>query len=326
MSKKKKVILSVITILIAGLSAATIYAVDLFQEAERVVNESHEPLERGDVSEKRDEKIDPEVDNVSILFVGIDDNENRKDESSLADALVLATLNKEESSINLVSIPRDSYVDVTYQQEKDKITHTHAIAGLDNTVSTVENLLDVPVDYYVRMDFKAFVEIVDNLNGITFDVPYNLTEFNSEDEKNAIYLQEGEQVLNGEEALALARTRKYDNDLYRGERQMKILQTIINKTLSFSSVTKYKSLIQSVGDHMTTNITFDEMVKFHNYVSSSNSLDINKHQLDGSDLMKDGVYYFQLNQESVTDIKQKLQNHLEINPSTVTNDKESEEI
>lgn len=151
----------------------------------------------------------------------------------MADALVLATFNKKENSINLVSIPRDSYVDVPYRTEKDKITHVHAKAGLDETVDTVEGLLDVPVDYYVRLDFEAFVKVVDTLGGIPFDVPYYMEESNSQDEKGSIVLQPGEQQLTGEEALAIARTRKYDNDLMRGQRQMELLDTILKETMSF---------------------------------------------------------------------------------------------
>src|SRR5690606_21377009 len=99
----------------------------------------------------------------------------------------------------------------------DKINHAHAFGGPKATIETVEQLLDVPVDYYVKLNFHAFTEVVDVIGGITAEVPYELWESDSNDKKNAIHLLPGEQLLNGEQALALARTRKYDSDIERGK-------------------------------------------------------------------------------------------------------------
>ena len=106
-------------------------------------------------------------------------------------------------------------------------------------MDTIENLLDIPVDYYVRMNFNAFTEVVDALGGIEANVPYPITESDSGDHKGAIHLEPGLQTLNGEQALALARTRHQDSDIQRGERQQEILKSILKKATTAGAITKY---------------------------------------------------------------------------------------
>src|SRR5699024_7366226 len=98
------------------------------------------------------------------------------------------------------------------------------------------------------------------LGGIEMDVPITFSEQNSDGEMNQITLEEGYQTLNGEEALALARTRKIDNDVKRGERQQLLIEAIVKKALSVGSITKYTDVIEAVGSNMRTDLTFNEML------------------------------------------------------------------
>ena len=129
----------------------------------------------------------------------------------------------------MVSIPRDSYVYIPERGKKDKITHAHAYGGTEATIETVEELFDIPVDYFFKLNFNAFIDVVDALGGIMVDVPITVSEMDSNDNKNAIHLEKGFQKLNGEEALALARTRKIDNDIERGKRQQLVLKPLLIK-------------------------------------------------------------------------------------------------
>ena len=129
--------------------------------------------------------------------------------------MLVATFNRKANSINLLSIPRDSYVYIPEVGYKDKINHAHAFGGPVSTIETVEELLEIPIDYYVKINFDAFIEIIDALGGIDMYVPITFTEQDSMTGAGAISLNEGYQHLNGEETLALARTRKIDNDLER---------------------------------------------------------------------------------------------------------------
>src|SRR5690606_2676506 len=187
--------------------------------------------------------------------------------------------------------------------------------GPSSTIESVENLLDIPVDYYVRMDFEAFIDIVDALDGITVEVPYDLKEQDENDQAGAINLEEGIQTVNGSEALALARTRHYDNDIERGKRQQMILQAIMDKALSAGSFTKYADVIDAVGDNMKTNLSFKDMQAFFEYAKDGKP-DVETITLDGYDDMSTGIYYWQLDEESLMEVQDILQSHLGLKPDT----------
>lgn len=319
---KTSLIIKVALLLVASLLiCASAYGVYITKQAEHAANSAHEELEGRDVSTLREEKVEPVHDNVSILFVGVDDSENRGQgsDNSRSDALILATLNNKTKTIKMLSIPRDSYVFIPKVGYEDKITHAHAYGGTLATIDTVEKLLNVPIDYYVRMNFNAFIDVVDALGGIEAEVPYKLHE-KDEFDRNSINLQPGLQHLNGSQALALARTRKQDSDIERGKRQQEILTAIINKVSSVSSITKYDDVIRALGDNMKTNMTFTEMKSFLSYLTQGMPR-IDSLTLDGVDDMSTGVYYYQLNQQSVDEVSEILNNHLDANKtsSSLTN-------
>lgn len=311
-SKKRIILWSFLILFLLAAGATAGYGMYLTNKAKTVTDEAQQELNRGDKSDKRDEAVDPNYDNISILFLGIDDSDVRNIENARSDAMVLATLNEKEKSIKLVSIPRDSYVDIPSKGFKDKITHAHAFGGVDLAISTVEDMFNIPVDYYVRLNFNAFIETVNALGGIEYDVPFKLSEKNSNDIAGAIKLEKGEQQLNGEEALALARSRQYDDDMARGQRQMELMKAIFQETAKTKSIGKYGSLIDSIGKNMKTNLEFEEMVSLHDYVLRKNDIEIDTMQLNGNHAYIDDIYYYRLKDQSVTEIKSKLHVHLEL--------------
>lgn len=292
------------------------YGTYLFKKAESMMGDSYYE-DRDGKSNLRDKKVNPNIDNVSILFIGIDESSKRSQgDNTRSDALMLATLNEKEKSVKLVTIPRDSYVFIREVGYSTKINHAHSFGGPKATIETVEDLLDIPVDYYVRLDFEAFMEIVDALGGINIDVPYTFSEQDSKDKANAITLEEGMQKLNGEEALALARTRKLDSDIERGKRQQEIMKAIMKKAASGTSVLKYGQVIDAIGSNMRTNMTFDEIKAFIDYGVSGN-LDIETMTIAGEDVYIPNssgkrVYYWQLDDTSLEEIKSSLKQHLDV--------------
>jgi len=316
-STKASLIIKVTLLLVASLAiCVTAYGVYLTKQVEHAADSAHEELEGREVSTLREEKVEPVHDNVSILFVGVDDSDNRGQgsDNSRSDALVLATLNNKTHTIKMLSIPRDSYVYIPKVGYKDKITHAHAYGGTLASIDTVEGLLDIPIDYYVRMNFNAFIDVVDALGGIEAEVPYALHELDEFD-KYTINLQPGLQQLNGSQALALARTRKQDSDIERGKRQQEILSAIIKKVASVKTITKYDDVIKALGDNMKTNMTFTEMKSFLSYLSEGVPR-IDTLTLDGTNDTSTGIYYYQLNQESVNEVEETLKNHLGLNESS----------
>lgn len=298
-------------LLVAALSAS--YGTYLYKKAEGMMGNAFFD-DRGK-SDLRDKKVNPHIDNVSILFIGIDESKKRGfSDNARSDALMLATLNEKEKSVKLLTIPRDSYVYIKEVGYNTKINHAHSYGGPRATIETVEDLLDIPVDYYVRLDFEAFMAVVDALGGIEVDVPYAFSEQNSKDKAGAISLEAGVQELNGEEALALARTRKLDNDIERGKRQQEIMKAIAKKAASSASVSKYGKVIDAIGDNMRTDMTFEEVKAFIDYAVAGN-LNIETYTLEGQDArimnsQGQNIYYWQLDEQSLTEVKGKLQAHL----------------
>lgn len=314
--RSRKKLLLILTVVLMAVFSVVGYGVHLFIKAGSVISDSYENHGR-EKSELRDKVVDPKIDNVSVLIMGVDASDKRQNyEGARTDALMLATLNKDEKTVNLVSIPRDSYVYIPEVGYPTRINHAHAYGGTEATIETVENLLNIPVDYYLRVNFEAFMEIVDALDGITVDVPYEFYEQDSKDRPNAIHLLPGKQHLNGEEALALARTRKLDNDIERGKRQQDIIKSILSKAISINSILKYDDVLEAIDGNMATDMSFSEIQSFISYGTSGDRLSIKTHTLEGHDYQPNDMYFWKLDEVALDETKEMLKQHLEIGSST----------
>lgn len=299
--------------------AIGLYVGNIYFKADKVFSDAY--VEDGkEKSDLRETVVNPKHDNVSILIMGVDASDIRANaNNSRTDTLMVATLNQDDKSVKLVSIPRDTLVYIPEVGYEDKINHAHAFGGTKATVEAVENLLEIPIDYYVKVNFEAFIDVVDAINGITVDVPYELYEQDSNDIAGAIHLLPGIQELNGEEALALARTRKLDNDIERGKRQQEIIKAIVKKSVSLNSLFKVDDIIEAVGTNMSTNMSFKEMKSFVSYGMNGTNIDIEALTLEGSNYKPGKVYYYKLDDFALEETIKTLQDHLEINTSTVLN-------
>lgn len=255
--KSKKKIKIIISVILFFLIVGGGYTWFLVNKASSAVRNAAHDLARGDKSDLRDKAVKPITNNVSVLVMGVDESDVRGKEYGEAirtDALLLATFNKDSKTVKLLSIPRDTYTYIPVEKKKDKITHAHAYGSTKNgkdggpqaSIDAVEKLLNVPVDYFVKFNFKSFMKIVDDLGGIEVDVPVEFTEQDSNDNADAIHLKKGVQKLNSEEALALARTRHIDSDAMRGQRQQLVIEAILEKLTSVGSVTKVGNIIDDI--------------------------------------------------------------------------------
>ena len=217
----------------------------------------------------------------TILLMGVDsEQEDIKGSSFNGDSLVLITFNPKTLNATMLSIPRDTYVPITCfaGQKKNKITHA-AWYGETCMMSTIENMFDIDIDYYIKINFKGVVNIVDALGGVDVDVPYSLCEQNSNREfgNNTVYVREGFQTLNGEQALALARNRhpwteycspewtNYDsNDFVRGQNQQLVIQGMLNKIKNINSVDTFYDMLNSISNSMETNMSTENILSFYN--------------------------------------------------------------
>src|SRR5699024_7727031 len=125
---------------------------------------------------------DQKFNNVSNHMMGVDTGEEDKrdkDDEGRTEGMIIAKIKTDDKSVKLLSIPRDSYVYVPEVGYETKINHAHSFGGPKATIDTVENLLGIPVDYYARINFSAFMDVVDAVDGVTVDVPYEFTEQDS---------------------------------------------------------------------------------------------------------------------------------------------------
>ena len=217
----------------------------------------------------------------TILLMGVDsDAEGIANGSFNGDSLMLITFNPKTLSTTILSIPRDYYVPIACfsGQRKNKITHA-AWQGEECMMDTIENFLDVKIDYYVKINFAGVVQLVDTLGGVEIDVPYNLCEQNSKRQwgNNTIYIEKGLQTLNGEQALAYARNRHPNpgkcsskwtnytsNDFIRGEHQQEVVTALLNKFKDINSLDTVYKLLDTISNNMVTNMTTDQILSLYN--------------------------------------------------------------
>lgn len=302
-SKTQKIILLILIPLLSILLVVAIFAARMFAEAQSAVDDSFHSIER-----ESEIDVNPIEDTVSVLIMGIDDTEARQLGSARTDALLYLTIDPKKHEINLVSIPRDTYTEIIHDGEvqgRNKINSAYEVGEEKAVIETVENLLDVPVHYYATFNFDSFLEIIDALGGIEMDVPVTITEQNSAGEMGQIHLEEGHQTLDGEEALALARTRNIDNDVKRGERQQLIIKAIVNKAMSMGSITKFSGVIDAVGSNMRTDLRFNDMLNIAQ-TGLEESYTFNSNVFEWTDFTLNGASMVELYPDSVDYISHKM--------------------
>ncbi|TDA68635.1 MAG: LytR family transcriptional regulator [Clostridia bacterium] len=189
---------------------------------------------------------------VNILLLGVD---QRGKEPSRADTILVAFVDPSVPQVNLLSIPRDTYVNVP-GVGMTKVNHAHAYGGSELTMEAVEALLGVPVDRYVEVNFEGFAKIIDILGGIEIDVDRRMHY-----PPEGIDLQPGRQVLDGKDALAFVRFRGYpEADIERIEHQHQFLLALADQTLRARNIIRLPELVAELRNNVRTNMDLTEVV------------------------------------------------------------------
>lgn len=207
----------------------------------------------------------------TILLMGIDSDTNDLTQSSSfnGDSLMLITFNPTTLNSTILSIPRDTYVPIACfnGKRKNKITHA-AWQGEQCMMDTITGFTGIPIDYYVKINFKGAVQLVDALGGIDAEVPIGFCEQNSDRAwgENTICVDAGYQHLNGEQALAWARHRKSAgfDDFVRGQNQQLVVKAMLNKLKDVRSLDTVYKILDTVGNNMATNMTTSEILSLYN--------------------------------------------------------------
>src|SRR5699024_1600543 len=316
----KKFLIGTFIVLAVALVAVGIYIFNLFNTFEQGVSDSYEATDR-ERSDLRLEEVDPNLDSFTVLILGTDESETRSESEGLdsegfrTDTMILATFDKDADDVKLVSIPRDTLTYLPDENYFDKITHAHMVGGPESSMLAVESLLNVPVDYYVRVNMHAVVDVVDALGGVEFDVPFDMESPTSVD-RGTIEIEEGEQELNGEEALGVIRNRDVDTDLGRGNRQLEMVEAILQKAKSTGALTRIDDLIEVVAENVRHDMSSETIQDLATYYAF-NSIEFDNTQIVGDDYWYDqnGAYFYLADPDHLLAISNTLRDILGIEES-----------
>ncbi|MGH0590523.1 LytR family transcriptional regulator [Bacillus mycoides] len=294
-------ILGIFGVIIIG---GGIYTYNIYSSVTKTLDEVHKPLNRDENSKGTVETKVNKSEPISILLLGADERGNDKGRS---DSLMVITLNPKNNSMKTLSIPRDTYTEIVGKGKSDKINHAYAFGGVDMSVATVEKFLGIPINYYIEVNMEGFIDIVDAVDGV--DVNNDL-EFSLEGN----HFKKGNIHLNGKEALAYTRMRKEDprGDFGRQMRQRQVMQAVIKKGASISSLANYGDILTAIQKNVKTNLTQEQMFDMQkNYKDClKNSEDI---QITGDGhKAADGIWYFYVQDQAKQDLTNKLRTHLEL--------------
>ena len=226
-----------------------------FKSDTKIIYISKHEIQKSDTLNTQDSKFIIENEIFNVYITGID-AEGGINKVARSDANIIATVNTKTNEILLTSIPRDYYVTLHSKNEKDKLTHS-GLYGVDETIGTVEDLLDIDINYYIRVNFTTVMNLIDILGGV--DV-YSEYEFTSS--STGYKYEKGYNYLNGREALWFSRERYAfeDGDNQRIKNQQAVIEAIINKVINSTALlTKYTDILETLQTSLQTNIGQEEI-------------------------------------------------------------------
>lgn len=224
---------------------------------------------------------------MNIALFGLD--RRSKEEKSRADSIMVANINFETKTINLVSILRDTLVDIK-GNGKDKLNHSYAYGGPELSMETINSNFDLDINKYVSVDFFSLAKVIDIIGGVDIDlkdyeanqINQNLNEINSIEKlpKETDYIQgSGLKNLNGRQAVAYCRIRKEGNgDYERTQRQRNVLKAILLKYEKLDSGKRFEVGMEMMSQ-VNTNIPINDIKDLQNKILSDRDFTINQHMI-----------------------------------------------
>lgn len=264
-----------------------------------------------------------------VLFVAGVDSRGSVTKASRADVDMLITVNPTTHQILLTSIPRDSFVALanTNYQYKDKLTHA-CLFGTENSVKTVEHLMDIDIDFYARVGFTMITKLVDAVGGVKIYSEKTFIPWTD----HGVTVKKGWQTMNGRTALAFARERHAyeEGDRHRAANQQTVIKALIKKlTSSTTYLTRYNQILSAISSTFQTNLSEEQISKLVKYQLSkspnwemmSTVLNGTSEKVTGGYLMPNtALYYMILDNKSITTNRQYIINMLANRKITVAKD------
>lgn len=285
---------------------------------------------------------------LSIVILGRD---TRKETGSMnTDVMIVSVVNPVTKQVTMLSLPRDTRIKIPGYRGYHKINAIYANGeaerrqaevngqtptenGVTLAKKTLEQMLGVPIQYYVEVDFDGFKSIIDELGGVEVNVDRKLV-YDDPTDNTHINLEPGIQTLNGEQALGYVRhrhdnrgTKYYSNDFDRNRRQQEVIRSIMDKMTSFQGFTKISKVIEVAGQHVHTDLSPEQIkglaVDFKGVTSS------NITTLENKAYWNPNISYTLLPAEQLKEIRSTLKSQMgitdsvaEVNDSSIGDDNE----
>ncbi|MGE6601561.1 LCP family protein [Lysinibacillus fusiformis] len=292
----RKIIILVLTLFIifAGLVSYGIY-----RTVAQSVDHIYKPLNKDKDNDKQQQNK-TNIENLkplSFLLLGVDERPN---DVGRSDSMIVVTVNPKSEISTMVSIPRDTRVYNPMKNSYSKINAAYAYGGVEGTVQAVEQFLNIPIDYYIKVNMEGFRDIVDAVGGVTVN---NKFAFTLED----VFIPEGKQQINGHVALKYVRMRKEDplGDFGRQTRQREVISKIIEKGTEFSSLVKYPKILKILEKNVQTNLKLEQLIDIQKAYKSAAQI-IKQIEIKGEGKTIDGIWYYIVNDDTRLEISDEL--------------------
>ena len=238
----------------------------------------------------------------TILVMGVDSDKDglKANQAFNGDTLIMVTFNPKTLTATMFSIPRDMYVPIACNHNREAKINSSAAYGSSCVISTVQKLTGISIDYYVKINFKGVVQLVDALGGVDVEVEkpdfaydnHHVGQVCEQDSNRAegkylVCIKPGMQHLNGEQALAYSRCRHLyaTGDIARNAHQQLVIEALAQKAKGLRSLTDAENVLNAVANNIETNMTPEQIMSFYSVAkdvfrnSSSNALSIKKTHL-----------------------------------------------
>ncbi|SMS13637.1 LCP family protein [Levilactobacillus zymae] len=291
----------IVAILLVFLSGGLAYGYQAWSSAKKTFSQTYES---SNISKSRNvSSVLKKNKPFSILMLGTDTGALGRSDVGRTDTIMVATINPDTETAYLTSIPRDTRVTVGSGANASiqKINAAYTIGGPSTAVQTVEDLLDIPIDFYAIINMGGLEKMVNAVGGVDVVPPLTFKYAQADVKKG------GKIHLNGKQALSYSRMR-YDDpqgDYGRQKRQRQVLQKLVVKAAGLTSITRYQQILTSLNGNLKTDLSFDDLMQIRaKYGDASHH--IKSETLQGQDAMIDGLSY----QVPTTKELKRVSNHI----------------
>lgn len=262
------------------------------------------------VLEKVADTVIEENEPIYILLLGV--NENLK--QSLTDTIMVLGYNPSTQKAFIISVPRDTFVGKSLLKAtaSDKINSLYSSKNPEKIMKEVSKITGIDINYYVTINNKALIKLVDVVGGVNFNVPINMN-YDDKTQNLHIHLKKGEQLIDGKKAEQLLRFRhnnngttypaEYgDNDYGRMKTQREFMMAVISKCLETRSIDEIKDMIGIAFENIKTNLSYSYILSYLVYAYNFNIENLELMQIPGASVYTNEVWVFRINESETEEM------------------------